>query len=674
LVVASKVQFYFKSTLPGPEWFPAGYTNFVPLLPIMRRIPGNTVYLAGLVLFFLSLLSAFHSTAQLSHGGRPLSFYRQGQLSLPVPVTLQQPSLANVRREDSLNDRTGMPYRCAISVTANLNTTNAGQWQTLDDGSLLWRLRVHVPGALALTGYYDAFYLPEGTSFYLYNPERTKTIGAFTADNNQANGLFATELIPGDDIILEYHQPAGITERAFISLSELAYTYRGIAVSNKSTREFGDSGNCEVNVNCSEGDNWEDEKQGVVRIFTKIGASSYWCSGSLLNNVRNDFTPYLLTADHCGQQATPANLSQWIFYFNYESVDCANPNTEPNYNSLVGAEKKASSGYPGEVTGSDFYLVLLKNKVPDSYNPYYNGWSRENTPSTAGVSIHHPQGDIRKISTYITPTTSTSWTAIPNTHWAVKWTATSHGHGVTEGGSSGSPLFNTNHLIMGTLSGGGASCADPNQADFFGKFSYSWDPPASDSSGELACWLDPDQLNPAEIQGLKPNIIYVKTNFTASRDTLVVGNTVDFYDLSSGEPTQWLWKFEGGEPAQSEVQNPQGIRYNKSGIFDVSLYAANSGTDETLLRQYYITVIPNIYPNPFYDNLFIDVGDNSLEGFTVDAYDVLGRPVYVYFEEIKPNQLYSLRFKNTASGLLYLKFNNSDLNLSRKVMYIKDPR
>lgn len=59
---------------------------------------------------------------------------------------------------------------------------------------------------------------------------------------------------------------------------------------------YGQSGPCQVNINCPEGQNWQDEKKRIAMILV----SGYQiCTGSLVNNTEMDFKPYFLTADHC---------------------------------------------------------------------------------------------------------------------------------------------------------------------------------------------------------------------------------------------------------------------------------------------------------------------------------------------------------------------------------------
>jgi len=86
-----------------------------------------------------------------------------------------------------------------------------------------------------------------------------------------------------------------------------------------------------------------------------------------------------------------------IFRFNWQSADCNNPASSPTFQSLSGAVLRSRR------TPSDFCLVeitggLVGNTVPISYLPYFSGWNNADIAPTTSVSIHHPSGDIKKIS------------------------------------------------------------------------------------------------------------------------------------------------------------------------------------------------------------------------------------------------------------------------------------
>ncbi len=258
-------------------------------------------------------------------------------------------------------------------------------------------------------------------------------------------------------------------------------------------------------MNCSEGTNWQDKKGAVVRILVKDGNDEGWCTGTLINNTLQNCSPYILSAGHCEGTASASDLGFWTFYFNYESPDCNEPSSEGTLGDqiLTGATKLAFSNDGGGDTGSDFLLLLLNDTVPKAYNAFYAGWNRSNVPAFLGVSIHHPLGDIKKISTFSTPVIDTSYGGvIPSTHWSVTWEATTNGHGVTESGSSGSPIFNENGYVVGTETGGLSFCDFPDDPDNYGKMSYHWSSNGTVSENRLKDWLDPTNTGAFQLSGL----------------------------------------------------------------------------------------------------------------------------------------------------------------------------
>ncbi len=456
--------------------------------------------------FFYSLLivlifSLTPVAAQISVPGTPVSRLKNLDSHSVPTITITAPDTEQLLREDAFTDKYGIAMRFAQNQPTHADLAKEGLWQQFADGSQICRLAIKSDGAQALIMYYSNFEIPTGGNLFLYDDQQMQIAGAFTNANNRNGGAFATQMIYGATTILEYYQPAGISERPNIVITEVGYVYR-TAETIYGTRGFGGSGACEVNVACPEGEQWQQQARGVTRIIVKQGTSSVWCSGSLLNNTLLDHTPWLLTADHCGPIASQTDMDQWVFYFKYQSPDCENPTSDSAFRfyTIIGATKVASAGGAG--IKSDFKLLLLNETVPDDYDPYYNGWSAEGSPSTQGVTIHHPQGDIKKISTYTQPLISDNWGSTPGTHWRVTWAQTSTNWGVTEGGSSGSPIFNPDGLIVGQLTGGTASCAQASSPDYYGKFSYSWDKGDSLPEHQLQPWLDPENMGVLALGGI----------------------------------------------------------------------------------------------------------------------------------------------------------------------------
>jgi len=214
-----------------------------------------------------------------------------------------------------------------------------------------------------------------------------------------------------------------------------------------------------------------------------------FCSGSLVNNTSNDGTPYVLTANHCSGSN---NFSSWVFWFNWQSATCENPASSPAYNSVSG------SVLISRYATSDFCLVQMNQTPPEEYNVFYAGWSKEGIVSPSAVCIHHPRGDIKKITFADNPTIAAIYSNVDS--WQALWT-----DGATEPGSSGSPLFDKDHRIIGQLYGGPSSCtASPEYMnDYYGRFSVSWEGTSPDV--RLKDWLDPLNIDPPFIDGYDPN-------------------------------------------------------------------------------------------------------------------------------------------------------------------------
>ncbi len=449
--------------------------------------------------------------AQISEGGLPPSFNSQNTLkntlaAVEVPVNF---SVEDLKIVDEWQVSQGAPLRVAKLIDANLDIIKDGNQISLTDNQTVWQLRIQAEGAIAIMLYYNDFYIPEGGKLFIYNTDKTQVLGAYTSATNPSTQKFATEFIAGDDIVLEYVPAANNAEQPRINIESIGYGYNHLYITKTSSLKNA-SNDCMVNINCEEGDAWQAEKEGVCKMIQRIGKSSYICSGSLVNNTKEDLTPYVLSAFHCSQSesnvsASKDDYSQWLFYFGYERTQCTNLSIAYRPNTMTGCIKVASTPTSG---GSDGLLLKLNQSIPESYNVYYNGWDRSDKAAQSGVGIHHPNGDYKKISTFKSPAKTITWNDINgvrgynNAHWNVIFDATNNGQSVTAGGSSGSPLFNQNKLIVGTLTGGDSNCNDkPDGSNIYGKLFYHWNKfPGSDTT-RMDIWLDPINKGVTQLAG-----------------------------------------------------------------------------------------------------------------------------------------------------------------------------
>lgn len=206
-----------------------------------------------------------------------------------------------------------------------------------------------------------------------------------------------------------------------------------------------------------------------------------FCSGVMINNGKGDGRQLLLTANHC----VFTDLSNSIAGFNYERIECSSNANISNPQTAHGM-KLLSRG-----STSDFALFEVIEKIPQNYNVFLSGWDA-NIPNLDNfdlfAGIHHPSGDVKKISIYNGKLQLGSWSEGPSKKYHLvipKWS-----RGVTEPGSSGSPLFNSKGNFIGQLHGGASSCGNLEGSDLYGGFAFSFGDNGSGST--LKPFLDPN--------------------------------------------------------------------------------------------------------------------------------------------------------------------------------------
>lgn len=443
------------------------------------------------LLIISAILLGSFAFGQQGDGGSPKGEkVSAGFKNLPA-VQFAQPDIEALRAEDAVTDNTGTaPWRFGFNNFTNLNFHNSGTWYDLPNGDRVWLLKVKCDQALTVNLTFNETEIPEGNELYVYNEDKSFILGKFSA-YHLYDGELGTELVPGNTAIVEYYVPSFNKERlGNVNLYRVTHGYR--TAEEFQEKAFGSSGSCNMNVNCTDGAPWVNQRNSAVML---VSGGSGFCSGALINNTLNDGKPYVLTANHCY-----SNPASWVFRFNWQSAGCPN-GSNPTFVSLSGAVLRAKR------TPSDFCLVeitggLVAGTVPASYNPYFSGWDKSGTIPTSTVSIHHPKGDIKKISFDDAPAIISQGmgSTEANSTWTVEWDRNT----TTEVGSSGSPLFDQNKRIIGQLWGGGASCEALSSPDYYGRVASSWEPTGSNSTNQLKFWLDPNSTGAQFIDGYDP--------------------------------------------------------------------------------------------------------------------------------------------------------------------------
>lgn len=379
-------------------------------------------------------------------------------------------------------------YARFVEVEADL--AHAGEWTELPGGDRVWRLGLRSDGALATELIFSEARIPNGAQLHVYSPDGEELHGGYTTVHTQSDGSLSTDMTQGDACVVEYYEPAAVRGEGSLRLQRLLHAYR-----------FADqlSGACNVDVNCPEGSAWQDQRDAVVRVRVVIASGAGFCTGTLMNNTALDCKGYILTAFHCTEDSQESHYPSYQFRFNYQRTTCGTGSATGN--GLTGCNRRAGSQDQGGIFGSDFTLLELTAPIPSAYQPYWAGWDIGTSAPLNGVCIHHPDADVKKVSTFTTAASNATWAGnTSGSHWMVTWAQTSSGHGVTEVGSSGSPLFNTSKRVVGSLTGG-ASCCTTNgcgagtsltSPDFFGKMSFHFGNSNPNPANErLKAWLSP---------------------------------------------------------------------------------------------------------------------------------------------------------------------------------------
>jgi hypothetical protein len=473
----------------------------------------------SLIICVCLALFGLKSQAQISTEELPISFSFEEntfQFDMETAQTFPDLDMETINQEDKYREEENRPIRFGYRHPVHFTLDNSGKWTTLPNGDKLWKLDIYCPKALSINLLYDKFHLPEGAKFFIYSSDTQQSIGAFTSINNKGTKEnprgFATGLVYGDKATLEYYLPKEVTDEGIISVSYVVHGYRYIYLPG-SSEDITASGSCQVDINCSEGDDWQKEKNAVALILVNGNEA---CTGSLINTTANDARPLFLTADHCicdenHDALGDSILDTYTFAWNYEAPTCGS-DLRPTYKLTAGAVVLANNA------ATDFALLRLAEdpKNVSNIDTYYLGWDRTGNPGTGGVGIHHPDGDVKKISTYnITPTNSNCMntyhcdtTYMPNSNfWGINWIATTNGFSVVEPGSSGSPLINSNHKVIGQLYGRGNCgyilCENPSaQKVAYGKLSVSWNINPNEPRRRLSDWLDPNNTGATVLDGL----------------------------------------------------------------------------------------------------------------------------------------------------------------------------
>ncbi len=528
-------------------------------------------------ILFISILSPLKS--QISHGGSPLFLFPFQQNNLKSASVgkdsffIEMPTfnLDSLLEDDKLNESNMRgAFRFAHKFYTTIERGKSGQDFTLSNGTKVWQVGIRSAGAFSINVFFSEFELPEGGKLFLYSADKSHILGSFTHQNNSEEKILPVSPVIGDEIIIEYSEPDNVTFPGKLKISEVNHDYRGIL------QGYADINyDCMPDVMCTIPDS--KEKNSVVRLLINGDAL---CTGTLINNLNNNGTPYLLTATHClnGNSTKPQNMIFFqqragtvVVLFNYQRPACGSFLPAPQNMTISGSKAVCI------IQRNDVALLKLNTSPPTEYNPFYAGWNiNTSTMAPPYSNIHHPAGILKRYGKCNKNISLTNYNWSPgdfslNSFWQIPgWDV-----GSTLGGSSGSPLFDSNNLIVGGLTGGMSECSGSNPNgiyDYFFALHKSWEYSTSNDSLQLKHWLDPEGTDIKSCIGFDP---YGNSNLDKNKPE---NSTSLSYNPATGEITLHATPEEKG---YIHIYSTSGLKvyqqnYQGSKTFSIPICLKNS--------------------------------------------------------------------------------------------------
>lgn len=367
-------------------------------------------------------------------------------------IDLGAPSRASLDTLEAADSRTDGPRQIGVARSVN-EVARAGS------------LRIHSAGAGAIRVAIALRDVPAGAKVRFADTAGAVVHSVEAADVAAAvrvSGAYWGPVTSGAEQLVQLELPAGVAMvEGMLAARSVSHIAGDPALAPIPPGSAKSSGTCEQDVSCAAGFDDAVAKAGrsVAKIIYTVDGLTYMCTGTLVNSAGSAQLPYMLTAKHCiGSDAAAATVNTYWFF---EAASCgARWATSP-----VQLTRGATLAYAGVV--SDVALIKLNEPAPA--NAWFSGFDASAmTANDAAITVHHPLGDLKKLSTgrVIEPGAS-------GTLMSVAWLS-----GTTEPGSSGSGLFtrrDDEYLLRGTLRGGSASCtnsgslADEANRDYYAR-------------------------------------------------------------------------------------------------------------------------------------------------------------------------------------------------------------
>ena len=351
------------------------------------------------------------------------------------------------------------PNQIGVNRSVEVSPNTRAQKFVNPDGSQIIVLIIKSAGASGIGVHFRTFALADGEQVYVYGAGTDSIVfGPFADKGPWGSGEFWSGTVDGDTVVIEFYKRTDENGQGF-EIFEVSHILAELDWRLRSNEP--DVLDCELDASCY----GDPEKNAAARIvFNNNGGRV--CTGTLLNNLAQDETPYFLTANHCVNTQAIAQTVE-VYWF-YQTTSCNSGVLRSWVHSPPGANLLATQD------SNDFSLLRLQNNAPGG--AFFSGWtSVAQSAGTPVFGLHHPDGYVppsipsylRRAGGSITRTNENCSTGLVN-GYGTDWTS-----GAAEPGSSGSGLFTSNgHYLVGVLSCGPlpATCSSSPSYSKFANF------------------------------------------------------------------------------------------------------------------------------------------------------------------------------------------------------------
>ena len=391
---------------------------------------------------------------------------------------MDQSRVDAIRRENGASSQKVLRIGIERTVaTEALPRRTPMAWRVMPDGSQTARIEVTSPSAMALRSGLDIAALPAGAELRFVGSDVSQSaVAVVSADEiarlRHVDPMYWTPVTQGQRQTIEIFLPAGADSRwARVSLQAVSHLFVSPHGSLASAK-IGESDTCEIDAKCitNPSNAYLDAKNAVARMVFQTSGGSSLCTGTLLNDTEaSTQVPHFFTAAHCFTSQSVANTLT-TFWFE-EATSCRSGVLDPSVRQVSGGATVQFASVASDV------LFLRLNNAPPA-GAQFLGWNSATLTANADIlALHHPAGDVKKVSLGKVKGFGPSSLASGN------FVQAGYTNGTTEGGSSGCGLLTLStggYQLRGGLLGGSAGCANsgsltnPANSDDFSRFDQAF--------------------------------------------------------------------------------------------------------------------------------------------------------------------------------------------------------